>query len=306
MRAQRVAGRVPDDIILEDVGARLLSKVGQPEAGDAFQSLPVSVGDGAPVCDPFRQVTEFHIEHGRLHIVQQSGLPVEMILSGVAVLAVVSQQAHDPSDLRIIGRHGTAVAESTEDLEGIEAEAAGRPERPGPSPTELRPEGLGGVLDNDHPMPFGDWEQPVHITEPAVEVHGQDGPRARGNGALHLLGIHGVVIQHVDENGRGAAVDDRGHGRHERVPDGDHLVAGGDSGRHQGEVQRVIAAVDPDGVACPDKRGEVLFEGAQLLPVDEVAARQAVHDRRIDLALEPRVMGARVHKGHLIDRHASS
>jgi hypothetical protein len=71
------------------------------------------------------------------------------------------------------------------------------------------------------------WAQGVHLAGMAGEVHGHDGAGPGSDAGLELLHVH---VQggrlNIDEDGRGAHVDDDVCGGGERDGRGDHLIAG--------------------------------------------------------------------------------
>src|SRR5206468_4543193 len=104
--------------------------------------------EGATMLDPAREVPELHVENRCVDVVEQCRVSVCVKLSGRPVLAVVPQERRAPCDLRVVSRQRSAVADSSERLQRIEAEASGRPERSGHPGPESRTERLRGVLDD--------------------------------------------------------------------------------------------------------------------------------------------------------------
>ena len=91
---------------------------------------------------------------------------------------------------------------------------------------EGRPVGLAGVLDDDQAVAVGDRLDHVHVGHEAEQVDRADRPGSRRDRRLDPLRVDQVRVGlDVDEDRRGARVQDRvGRGR-ERVRDGDDLVA---------------------------------------------------------------------------------
>src|SRR6185295_9461706 len=73
----------------------------------------------------------------------------------------------------------------------------------------------------------------------------------------------------------------------------------------QGEVERVVAAVDAHRVAHADERRQVLLESSQLLAIDQIARAEALADRRIDVFLVSAVVSAGVDERDSV-RHSVS
>jgi hypothetical protein len=135
---------------------------------------------------------------------------------------------------------------------------------------------------------------------------GKQGFGLRRDGALDQVDIHVVSPRpHVDQHRVRAAMNDGGHRRDERMGHGDDLVARPDAGAEQGEQQRMVAAVDADGIFHADEFGQVLLEILELVPIDQIAVRQAPRDRAVNLRLKFRVVTARIDERNLI-RHKNS
>ena len=67
----------------------------------------------------------------------------------------------------------------------------------------------------------------------------------------------------------------------------------------------MIAAVDADGIFHAHEFGQVLLEILELVPIDQIAVRQAPRDRAVNLRLKFRVVTARIDERNLI-RHKNS
>src|SRR5439155_4996322 len=107
---------------------------------------------------------------------------------------------------------------------------------------------LGAVLDDWDAAVRGEREHAVHVAALAVEMDGHNRPRSRAERTLERGQIdrrRGGL--HVAQNGGRARTLDGGYGRHARVRLRDHLVAGADTERAQGELDRVSAGRDAGG-----------------------------------------------------------
>ena len=123
------------------------------------------------------------------------------------------------------------IAKGAEELRRIEAEAPGYAERPRPRPVQRSAQSLRRVLDDEQSRVRGQPQEPVHVAEPSVEVHGHDGPRAGRDGRRQSIHVHEVVFADVDQHGSGARVVNGRHRCHEGVGDGDDLLSGPDACR---------------------------------------------------------------------------
>jgi hypothetical protein len=171
------------------------------------------------------------------------------------------------------------------------------PERPGHPPPERRAVGLAGVLDHRQPVAVGDRPDHVHVGDQPEQVDRADRPRPRRDRPLDLLGVDQVGVGlDVDEDGRGAGVEDGVGRRGERVADGDDLVARTEpEAREQGH-QRLGPVAHRDRVPGPRPVRPACLERGDTLALGDHPARQDVGDR--GRLLDPQVgAGDRDHAG---------
>src|SRR5208282_1104007 len=247
-------------------------------------------------------MAQLHAQDRGLHVVEQCSLPVIVVLPGLAILAVVPQPGRHPRDVQIVGRQGAAVAEPAQHLERIEAEASGYPETARRFPVEGREQRLSGVLDNSELVLCGYRHDPVHRADSAVQMYWQERFGPGCNRPLDQVRIHVVVRADIDEYGNRAAMDDRRDAGDESVSDADYLIARSHPRAHQSEQQRVISAIETDRVLDPDESGEAFLEVPELLPANQVALRQAVDDRAVDLRFQVPIVSAWIYERYLV-RH---
>src|SRR5262245_48316110 len=305
MSLQEVAVVRLDHVILKDIAPIELRMVWQPDARRSGQPGPVAVGNGPPMLDPARKVVQLYVEHSRLDVVQQRRGSVVVILPSLSIFAVVPEQAGHAGHIGLVGRDGSAIPKTAENFEWIEAETACDSEASGSPGTKARAKRLGGVLDDQQAMPVGDGLYPGHVAHAAIQMDRQQHPRAARNRALDRLRIDEIVVADFDEHRRGPCVDDGRYRCHERMADRNYLVWRTDAGSQQRKVQRVVSAVDPDGVFHADERGEMLFEVAQLFAVYEVAVRQDRENRVVLLDFEAAVMITGIDEGHAVGHQVS-
>ena len=161
----------------------------------------------------------------------------------------------DPEELELRsevvarGRHEAAVADATEILRRIEAEAADVAEAAGAASVPGGEDRLGGVLDHRDAGAVGDRHERIDVGGAAEEMNGDDRLRAPADLPLH--------VGRADEVGVGIDVGEDRHGaetrhgagrREEGVARQDHLIAGLDVEGHQGEEEAVGAGGAADGV----------------------------------------------------------
>ena len=194
-------------------------------------------------------------------------VPVAIDLPAVA-------QALDPiREGRVVGDHGSAVAERAQILRRVEAEGArgaDRADRPSRGRSQMR---LAAVLDEREAVPRREALEGRHIGRLPVQVHGENRAGARPDRPGHLLGIEREPRRiDVGEHRPGA---DHHHGKgrvRRRQRRRDDLVAGPDPERSQDEGDRVGAGSDADGAGRAARRGELRFERFQLRAEHEPAA----------------------------------
>jgi len=98
------------------------------------------------------------------------------------------------------GHDHARIAERTERLGGLEAEATQCAKIPGGAPAKARTEGLRGVLDQRHAVSFRDLRQALDTPGLAVQLDAQDRACARTDGRLDRLGIElERIVANVDE-----------------------------------------------------------------------------------------------------------
>ncbi len=95
--AQRIPRPGPNDIVLEDVPLAASGKCGNARSLN-FKTAPVAFRDFTPMFQPNRKVAQLHTEHRGLNIVEQRGLAMVVILSGLAILPVIAQPARHLRD----------------------------------------------------------------------------------------------------------------------------------------------------------------------------------------------------------------
>ncbi len=164
---------------------------------------------------------------------------------------------------------------AAEVLRVVQAEGADVADGPDLAALVLRAVGLAGILDHEELVLLRDGQDRVHVGGQPLDVHGDDGLRARGDGRLELRGIHAVRPRvDVDEDRDGVLVQGAGGGGEEGERGGDDLVPRSDAARRQGHVQGRRAAHRGEAVLCADVRRPFLLQGRRL------RRRAARHDAR--------------------------
>lgn len=158
--------------------------------------------------------------------------------------------------------------------------------------------GLRGILDHRNAMPVGDRQDRIHIGQPTVQMHRDDGPGARRDGALDhgRVDVEGPRIG-IDQHRRCAGIADGGDRRDEGHRRGDHLIARPDAEGEQRQVQRRRARVQRDRLARPAIGGEAALEGLDARAGDIGAARQGLEHRGIEFLANARILRADIKQG---------
>jgi hypothetical protein len=101
----------------------------------------------------------------------------------------------------------------------------------------------------------------THVTEIAVQVHGNDGFGTRCDRSFGQVRVYAPgVREDVDEDRRRPEMDDRGRRRDPRALRHDHLVAEADSNGCESEMDGAGAAAGRDREPDADVGGELAFE----------------------------------------------
>src|SRR5262245_53469910 len=164
---------------------------------------------------------------------------------------------------------------------------------------------LGGVLDHFQMVPASDLENRIHVAGLAVEMHGKDGARPRGNGGFDLFGIdHERVFLDVDEDGLGTSRGNSFRGRNERVGGRDHLVPGAEAERMQCQAQRVGSVRAACAIQVRRGTGGVLLLSAvagklelevpDILAANERAPRDDTLERGVDFVSDAQILSVEV------------
>src|SRR5262249_33958433 len=153
-------------------------------------------------------------------------------------LAEVPDGAQPLRERRVVGDDHAALARG-DDLVGVEAEAARGAEARHRAALRARARGLAGILDDGEAVSASQLEDGIEVERVAEEVHGEDGPRARGEAFLDAayLEVVGLGIYVTEHRARAREEDGIGRGD-ARERRGDHLVAGTDAEGGESDVER--------------------------------------------------------------------
>ena len=275
---------------------------GQRQPG-ARESSSVPAGELAPALVPVLEPSELHAEHGGLQRVDPAvaAVPDRPV---ALVLAVRAQLPHPLCKRGIVGHDGAGVPERAEVLRRVEAERRRVAKAADAPAAELRPVGLGGVVDHREAAVARELEQRLEVGALSVQVHWNECARARAAGPRRGVDVDRVGDGvDVREHRRGAGRDDRGHSGDARARRRDHLVPWPDAHGAQGELERVGARRDADRLARPAVRGELALERADLLAAQEDAAVEHALVREVELAAHLLRLATQVEEG---DSHSGS
>lgn len=158
---------------------------------------------------------------------------------------------------------------------------------------------LGGVVHDGQATLARELEQRVDVGTLSVEVDGNECARARTASTRRRRGVERPPDRiDVGEHRRRPGGDDRGDRGHAGVRGRDHLVTGPDARRAQGELERVGARADCDGLAGAAPRGELLLEGRDLGAADEHAPVEDAPIRGVELAAQLLGLPPQVEEGN--------
>ena len=168
--------------------------------------------------------------------VRQPQVAAQLLVQEASSLpeAEIAERAQTLGEGVVVGQHHAALT-GRDQLVGVEAEGAQRPEAAAAPPRRARGRAtrevfgavrFGGVLDDREAVRLGELEHRVHVDRVAVDVDGHDRPRARADPRRDLDPIHAPRLRiAVDEHGYGARVQHRADARDDRERRQDHLVA---------------------------------------------------------------------------------
>ena len=236
VRQDRVARRADvERVLVEDVGPAV--RRDRQADRQVAEGLVVAGGDRLPAGGVALELGELDEpdrggEVGHPEVVAEH---LELVARPHPLVAVEPQPVGQPV---VVGRDEAALG-GRHVLRRVQAERA-VPEAAGLPAAERRAVRLAGVLDDGQAVAVGDRLDHVHVGDEPEEVDRADRPGPRRDRRLDPLGVDQVGVRlDVDEDRRGAGVEDRVGRRGEGVRDGDDLVArpeaeAGEDG-HQGE-----------------------------------------------------------------------
>ncbi len=133
-----------------------------------------------------------------------------------------------------------------------------------PVPSGL--EGMGGVLDDEEPVPVGYFFYPVHLRHLAVHVNGQDPPCSFCYGGLYPVGVDVARgFFHVHEDRHAARHDYAAGGPDEGERCRYHLVPAFESRGQEGDMHGRRTTCNSHGEREFEKSGEVPFKLQDLV-----------------------------------------
>src|SRR5262245_14984402 len=122
--AKAVAMRRPHYVVLEAVEVSRFAEVRQPQIAHAGQGFAIETRDPTAMRDPLWKMAKLHVEDRGVDVVEQRRVAVHVEFAAFSVFAVEAQQSDHPRDVRVVRRHRAPVAEPTQRLERVEAEAS--------------------------------------------------------------------------------------------------------------------------------------------------------------------------------------
>jgi hypothetical protein len=249
-------------------------------------------------------VAQERAQDGGLHLVEAAVDAVLLVPVPVA-LPSVAQPPQAGGERLIVDEHGAAVAQGAEVLGRVEGERAQPGERADRAPLVPRPVRLAGVLHQSDPAPAREVEQRIEVGGMAVEVHGQERPRARGERLLHGFGRHverrGIE---VGEHGPRARAQDAERGESGAERRGHDLVARAHAQRLERELDRLRAVGHAHGVFRPERLREFALEGLAFGSQHEPSRVEHAAHRLLDLAAHRGHVAAEVEEGDVHGRRS--
>jgi hypothetical protein len=244
-----------------------------PHAGQAFAQFR---RHRPPAGDDLGQPAHLGHAHGGADVAQpvvEPGLGEGEPAAGPHP-SVAAEQLEALGQHVVVGHHHAALA-GGDHLAGVEAVAADVAQAPARPPVVRGAQGAGGVLQHGQPVLTGELQARAQVRGQPEQVHRHDRPRSRRQVALEVdrLDVVGVGL-HVDEHGHRTLLDHDVGRRREGEVGHEHLVAGADAERHQGQVHRRRAGAGGEGVPAPGHGGDHGLELLDLGALAELARRQ--------------------------------
>ena len=228
-----------------------------PIGGLRHQRETRQVGEGVAIAERDRPPPRHPVvEHLQLppsnasqqvtHAVVVAHLGVLIGQAGIARLG--GPEPRFPHPLGIV-RDQHAAAGRGDDLVAVEREGAHRGDGPGRTTAIQRPERLGGVLQQQHPVALAERHDRIHVRALPEQVNYHQGlgeparPSPRRQRVLEHVGVDipaGPLA--VEEHRRAPEIGDRVNRGHEGQRRREDLVAGADPKEPKSQVQRGRAA----------------------------------------------------------------
>jgi hypothetical protein len=234
-------------------------------------------------------VTQVVLEAALDHLVVPAPA-LGVAIPGTPAHAVQGQHAH-PLGQREGGRRDHAALARRHVLVRVKAEADGVAGSCADlAPAILGPRGMSRVLDDLQTVLCGQRPDRVHPARQAAVVHGQDGPGARRDHGLDVLGIEIEIVADIGEHRGGAGLQDHVDGGAEGERRGDHLVARPDAHCGQRQMHGGRTRVHGQRVLRARVRAESRLELRALRPGGHPPGGQHLGDRR-------RLLRAQIRRG---------
>lgn len=156
---------------------------------------------------------------------------------------------------------------------------------------------LRGVFQDAKIVAGGDFEDRMHVRGAAVKMNGNDGARARSDGALEKpwIDVSGGRID-IDEDWASAAIRDGFRCGEEGIWRGDDFVAGLDAHGEQSEMQRGSSAAQGDAMGGPAEIGKFALESSDVRTFDECGILAGAIEGGENFVAQARVFGFQIEK----------
>ena len=269
--AHAIALLAADHVEMGDVA---FAKIPRAFHGEAGQGRRIGGGDLTAARVPAVEVRQFGTQDGGLHLVHAAiaaifGAP---ILAGPSVLA---ERCHPLRKSSVWRGDGAAVAERSQVLGGVEAEAGQRAPTSGLLAADGGAVRLRAILHQGDCRAAGNCQQGRQVRHAPVEMGRDDGAQGRGQAGGQIGGghIHRAGVD-IDVERYGAHRADGGGAVSAGVGHRRHGVARADAQSAQGKFKRVRAIGHRNTMRHAAIRGKLRFERGTLPAQDVPAARQ--------------------------------
>ena len=271
-RRQLVALRMPHHEQVPGRTRGLGVSGGQHQPRQPLQAQPVGGGNVGTAAVVTIQRLQLLAQEGRLQLVH-AGIEACQLVDILPFRPVVAQHAHATGQRIVVGRHRPGVAQRTQVLARVEAEAGRMSQAAAALPMMGGAVCLCCVFQHRQAVPFGNGQDRLHVHGTAIQMHHCDGAGTGRDGRSQRIRIQaGVVRSRLHRHRRGPRVAHGQPGGNVGVAGHDHFITRADSPASQRQLQGIQPVAHRDAVlhAAVGRKG--CLEGCRFFAQQHPAA----------------------------------